>query len=358
MGGGSADRSGELPSFLMETSVPFRQLIIELARFLDCEPIINNVLESRNALAKSIGYPSYIKKLYSDAALSLLLVDNSSKPLSTIDEFGRNLKVPLRKVYRLDPMIKTELENASSFDDLVSAYDKNMYDAVRTHNCVAFKSVIAYRVGLEVELVTEKEARDDFHVAKRKDSPMAWFGPVAKKLRDYLLLRAFSSSVELGAPMQIHTGLGDTDIVVAKCNPGLLLNALKDPKYQPTKVVMIHGGFPYTTEACWLANSLPNVYVELSAPVPTYFAPAISPERYKQMMQLAPVSKLIYGSDGGEFPEIHWLMIKMAKWSLSRALSSLVDDGAILGEDAQQYAELVLNGNARRLYRLQQSDLS
>ena len=187
---------------------------------------------------------------------------------------------------------------------------------------------------------------------------MAWFGPVAKKLRDYLLLRAFVNSVELGAPMQLHTGLGDTDIVVAKCNPGLLLNALKDPKYQPTKVVLIHGGFPYTTEACWLANSLPNVYVELSAPVPTYFSPAISPERYKQMMQLAPVSKLIYGSDGGEFPEIHWLMIKMAKWSLSRALSSLVDDGAILREDALQYAELMLNGNARRLYKLKESDLA
>ena len=312
----------QLAGYYAENTVAFRAFTLELSRFLSCSPSTEELLRARDDRAAD--FRSYTQALMSDAGLKTLVVDNGAKALSEVDEFAGLFPGTVEKTFRLETLVRDLLEESKSFDSLVSAFDGAIQRAVAVQGCVALKSVIAYRTGLDVGKVNEEEARTDFDARAER---VEWFGPYVKQLRDYLLRRALLASVDLQVPVLIHTGLGDTDIVASKCNPAFLADLLKDDEIMPAKVLLIHGGFPYTFEAGWLANVLPNVYLELSSSLPPFLEPAVSPRRYGDLLRWVPLPKLVYGSDGSDFPEMPWYYAKTAKGAMARALSELVEAG-------------------------------
>ena len=328
-----------------ENTITYRRFMKELSRLLSCEPTTEEVLAARSARAKD--FKGYESALMNDAAVKTLVVDNSTKELSEVDAFGRRFPGSIRKTYRLETLIKALLETSHTFDSLVSGFDAAVANAVKRDGCVAFKSIIAYRSGLDIRKVTEGEAKKDFD--KRADQ-MRWFGPYVKNLRDFLIRRALVSSITLQVPFLIHAGLGDTDIVASRCNPALLLDLLRDEEVLPATVVLIHGGFPYTYEAGWLANVLPNVYFELSSSLPPYLEPPVSARRFGEVLQWVPMPKLVYGSDSGDFPETAWYYARVAKRAMAQALNELVGSGDLTSEEAQREGENIFYNNAQKLF--------
>jgi predicted TIM-barrel fold metal-dependent hydrolase len=67
---------------------------------------------------------------------------------------------------------------------------------------------------------------------------------------------------------------------------------------------------------------------------------------------MAPLSKVVYGSDGYGAPEINYISAKLAKQAIGQALGVHVDDGFLSEVEAQQAAGFILAENARRLYKL------
>jgi predicted TIM-barrel fold metal-dependent hydrolase len=338
----------------IEHSYAFNQFVFELSKFLGCEYDFSKALQERNKRART-DYKQYVKDLFDSEKIRTLLVDNGNRPLQEVENFSNINPAKTEKVFRIEPLIKDLLDESEkskniTFGGFLERFDERIESAAKRWQCIAFKSVIAYRVGLEIQPVDDKIASNEYQKVIDGTAERRWYGPVVKPLRDYLFLRVLGKCGDLKTVMQVHTGLGDTDIVSSKCNPVLMLDALKDPKYRESKLVLIHGGFPYTIEAGWLANSLPNVYLEISSPVPTYFAPGISVERYKSIVQWVPLTKVIYGSDASEFPENHWLMARMAKRAFSRALQELGSDGSIRHETQKEYMEMVFSSNAKSLY--------
>ena len=112
---------------------------------------------------------------------------------------------------------------------------------------------------------------------------------VSKALRDHLLLRAFRLAVDLDVPFQIHTGIGDRDIVLERCNPALLDSVLKREPYREAKVILIHT-YPYVAEASWMAAALPNVWMGLSEGIP--FATTAVDRILATALELAPVNRV------------------------------------------------------------------
>ena len=332
----------------LEHSVAFKEFVMGMSAFLSCAPSADEIIRARAERMKD--FKGYVKALAEDAGIKVLVVDNGLQTMSYVDEFAASYPAAIRKTFRFETLIRDLLNTERSFDALVSAYDRGVEDAVWVHGCVSFKSVIAYRTGLNIQKVSEGEASRDFD--SRADR-ITWFGPHVKKLRDFLLRRAIIRTVDLEVPVLIHTGIGDTDIVAPECSPILLASLLQDEEVLPARVVLIHGGWPYTYEAGWLANVMPNVYLELSADQPPFMRPSMTPQRYGDLLKMVPIPKLVYGSDGQDTPEPHWYYAKYAKRAMAGALDGLVEEGIYTVDEAQKEGENIFYNNGIALFGLE-----
>lgn len=99
-----------------------------------------------------------------------------------------------------------------------------------------------------------------------------------------------------------------------------------------------------------MANMLPRVYCDVSEGLP--FAGQAARRIFAETLEMAPFSKVVYGSDGYTLPETYYVGAVLGKMALVQALESLVSDGFLSESEAQEAAGLILAGNARRLYGL------
>jgi predicted TIM-barrel fold metal-dependent hydrolase len=144
--------------------------------------------------------------------------------------------------------------------------------------------------------------------------------------------------------------MGDIDVVFDRTNPVQLYALLKDPATWNTKVFLIHGGYPFSQEAAFYANALKNVYVDLSEMIPFASVPG-AVEKTKQVLDMAPPARVVYGSDGVVIPEIHWAGARIGRRVLEDSLGAFVDAGVYDEEEAHAAARMILAENSRRVYK-------
>lgn len=349
MAGGPTVKSfrAEVRKSDLDYSVAYKRMISGLSSFLDVKGTDLEVLRERNRRAKD--FKGYARALFEDASIKRIAVDNGLEPVD-FEEFRNYAPAKADRIFRVEPLLRRLLESSKTFEELLEAFDDSTSSAIRKGGFAGFKSVIAYRTGLDIGVVDQAAARRSFRQRSRSEE-REWFGPKVKPLRDFLLLRLAGKSKGLGAFLEIHTGVGDTDVIADKCNPLLLRSFLKTAEVSSIPVVLIHGGFPYTMEAAWLASVFPNVYFELSTPFPPTFFPALSATRYKEVLEVVPSTRIVYGSDAIETPENHWMSAKLAKRALGSALGELVAQHVVGDGEARRIADLVMNRNAQNLLR-------
>ncbi len=295
--------------------------------------------------------------MFTDARLEALIIDDGfseiavDKPFQTMEwsEFEQLVPIQVVRFSRIENLIKNALLVSSDFDEFLLNYDNEMNTAITKYNSRGFKSIVAYRTGLNIRNPDESDARKDFIKYRQDKSPdVERWG--LKNLRDFLIWRTVEKCIELDLPFQFHTGIGDVDTIVDQCNPVCLFNFLRDKKIRHAKIILAHAGFPYISEATNLLNLLPNVYLELSVMFP--FTSAGSTTNLMRALELAPLTKVMIGSDAFNTPELYWLGAKVAKKALGRVLSEFIQFGAISEDEAHKFAGLILSENTKRLYKL------
>jgi predicted TIM-barrel fold metal-dependent hydrolase len=97
-----------------------------------------------------------------------------------------------------------------------------------------------------------------------------------------------------------------------------------------------------------MTAALPNVWMDLSAGVP--FAPTAADRIVATALELAPINRILYGSDAFAGPEQIWLGAKLAKAALARVMTDLYQKDLVTDDDARTAARAILAGNARALY--------
>jgi predicted TIM-barrel fold metal-dependent hydrolase len=100
-----------------------------------------------------------------------------------------------------------------------------------------------------------------------------------------------------------------------------------------------------------MASVLPNVFLDFSLTIP--FLNPVGHERMIETLQLAPSSKIMYGSDGFNLPELIWLGAKAGKRTLGKCLHTLIQEGLFDENEANLIAKRILFDNANKLYRLE-----
>jgi predicted TIM-barrel fold metal-dependent hydrolase len=332
---------------LMDHEQPSSNLMVHwLSNFLHCDANWNGVANARSKRAKD--FDEYVRELFNDAGLRGLVMDGGYPPIS--DDDLKHFPARVVKIFRLETFIKDLMSTHTSFEEFNSAFESGIRVAVKSEGFVGLKTIIAYRTGLRIRRVGENEAKHDFLAARQGGAELAWFGPRVKMLRDYLIVRALELSIDLNVPMQIHTGVGDFDILLDQCDPGLLYEILKDEKLRHATVVLVHSGFPNNQNAAFMASVLPNVFLDFSLTIP--FLNPVSHHRLMEILEIAPNSKVMYGSDGFGLPELFWFSAKLGKRVLEKCLTRLVEENVFDENEMKQKAERILSGNASELYHV------
>jgi hypothetical protein len=326
--------------------VYFRYLVRQLAKFFDCEPDLDTIVEERNKAVQD--YPGYVKRLYDDCGLTTLVTD-FGYPQPPVDraQFIKDVSVEVVPIYRTEPLIVELLDADIGWDEFRQRYDDAIAHALEHEGFRGLKSIIAYRTGLDISPLsrTPDQGLQALDAIRRGTG-----GQAMKKLRDHLFCRTLELCIEYDVPMQIHTGIGDYEVNLTLCRPALLMDLLRFPTFRAGRVLLVHGGYPYHTEAGYMANVLPRVYCDVSQGIP--FAANAARRIFAEMLEMAPLSKVVYGSDGFNLPEINYIGAKLSKATLAQALEDLVSGGMLSQGEAEEASELILAGNARRLYGL------
>jgi len=297
---------------------------------------------------------AYIDMLWKDAGYGGMIADVGSpvtKNLLTKEElagFEQDLDgYFMHKVNRLEWVAEDIIESGThSFEEFTQQYVDGLKRMAKEQNLVGLKSIIAYKTGLEVRVLTEAQFREAYYLYLSDPANRDY----EKVFRDYCFCKGCEVAAELDLPLQIHTALGDSPMLnLHKCDPLHLYDAINT--YPDTKFVLIHAGYPYCEELGFLMAHYDNVYGDVSSMVP--FASIAGETKIRSIMEMAPMTKLMFGTDAGGIPEQFWYGGILFRSFFTNILQDLVDKDYISYSFAMETAENVMHKNVRRLYKVQ-----
>lgn len=331
----------------MDREQAYSNLMVRwLSEFLRCKPDFEAIATARSGRAND--FDEYVRELFENVHLRGLVIDGAYPPLSDSDL--KHFPAKVVKIFRLEPLINDFLAKYQTFEEFCSAFDSAIRSAINDEGYVGLKTVIAYRTGLKISRVEDRAAKADFQAAKVGRAERAWFGPKVKQLRDFLTVRALELSIDLDVPVQIHTGVGDYQIVLDQSDPGFLFGLLSDDKLRHATVTLVHSGFPNNQNAAYMASVLPNVFLDFSLTIP-YLTP-VSHQRLMEILEIAPSSKVMYGSDGFGVPEVFWFSAKLGKRLLKKCFMQFLEEKLFDEDEIYQRVEMILHRNASELYSI------
>jgi hypothetical protein len=330
----------------VEHSLLYRWTLVELAQLLDCEPSADAV----HAARRERGVEWLTREIVTRGNFRTWLIDTGYGADTTYSTEELRGLAPCRieEVLRLEPLIERlilESETANAFFD---AYAASLVD-LRSRGIVGLKSVIAYRTGLHIAEVERTDAIDAYrlvHAAGRRDGRLRI---ESKPLLDYLIVVAVEQAAHQGVPIQFHTGLGDPDLDLTLVDPAAL-RFLFSERFRAAPIVLLHTGYPYVRSAAYLAAMFPNVYADMGEAI--IFAAGEATELYRELLGLAPASKLLFSTDASLVPELYWVGARIGRRALARVLDEHVAAGAIDERIALDWAELILWRNSEAVYGL------
>lgn len=282
------------------------------------------------------------------AGLDALCVDTGYTPAAILDPpgLGRLAGARAREIVRLEAVaerVAADGVEAARFAGEVRA----RLHAASAAGAVGAKSIAAYRAGLE--LSGERPAEAEVAGAAGRLMLAAPGGGAPPRVCDETLHRFLVwCAVDAGLPVQFHVGYGDADADLRRGDPLLLVGLLR--AMDPVPAMLLHN-YPFHRHAGYLAQVLPNVYVD--AGLATHNLGHRSPALIAELLELAPFGKVLYSSDAFGLAELYHLGALLFRRGLAGFLAGGVEDGAWTARDAERVAGLVGSGNARRVYGLE-----
>ncbi|MCX6374018.1 MAG: amidohydrolase family protein [Actinobacteria bacterium] len=315
-----------------------------LAERLGVEPE-PQALAAARAAAIGADPEGYCAGLLAEQNITAVIADEGyPQPPVLRAEFERSLGVPVHRVARIEPLIVALQALDLSWPDFEAGFEARLEEAASDAHTVGFKSIIAYRTGLDVGTPTAAEAGQAYDLWRAAGWPKDR-GP-GKVVRDYCLRATLRAARRHDLVMHLHCGGGDPDIVLAHARPQDAFGLLHDHIDQP--IILIHGGYPWMAEAAYVASILPFVYLDLSEFLP--WATLGIDRELEMLLGVVPAGKILYGSDEASEPEVFWLSARMAREALERVLTSSVQRDFLTVAEALEIGRGVLAGNTARLH--------
>ncbi len=298
-----------------------------------------------------------VNRLFIGAAgLSTLCVDTGYTPSELLApaQTAAFAGAAAYEVVRLEQVAEALARSGVTAAGFPDAYRRTLADRVAAPSSgvqvVGFKSVAAYRVGLDLAPRRPSDGEVVAAVSRWLGGAGATPGGAPPRLADEVLHRFFVwCAADLGRPIQFHVGYGDRDVDLHQCNPLLLTHLLR--ALEPTGVpVMLLHNYPYHREAGYLAQVFPLVYADLG--LATHNVGARATAVLGEALELVPLRKFLFSSDAFGLPELYYLGALLFRRALSAFLAERLDADDLSHADAERMTRLIGAENARRAYRL------
>jgi hypothetical protein len=307
------------------------------APLLDLQPLAP--ADAYLARRRELGAAEVNRRLVSAAGIGTFLVDTGvdgtgGTALTTPAELAGLTDGDAYEVVRLERLAEQALQQG--LDDVPGAIE----DRLRTGGATAAKSIAAYRVGLN--LPAEKPSPDAVAAALRDADPHR----VADRTVSGWLAH---TALELGLPLQIHTGYGDPDLDLLAADPLHLTSFLRGTQDLGVPVLLLHT-YPFHRHAAYLSQVFDHALMDLGLAV--HNTGALSTGPIRETLELVPFGKLLFSTDAYGLAELYLLGALLFRRGFGEVVDALVADGDLAEDDAAQLAALVARSNAARVYGL------
>ena len=340
------------PSFAekhVPNTVYYLWLLRQMATFYGCERNEEDILAARNHL----GSDALLEHLFRSANIDTLVLD-PAHPLSTEcytpERMGQLGHCRTVKMLRLETLMQQLILDYGDFDEVIEHFSAQVSSA-HEHGFCAFKSIVAYRTGLNIAEWSKDAATASFTQARAEAIEQGQLRIAHKPLIDYLLHIAFQHAAEQQLPVQFHTGYGDSDTDMRLGNPLHLREVLERKDYHTMQVVLLHESYPYCQLGAYLAAIYPHVYFDLAYAIP--FVDKLEMIAFThQALSVAPASKLMFSTDGIYIPEMHWAGALRGRSVIGQVLDKMIDADELDEDQAYAIAQQILHDTAYSVYRL------
>lgn len=325
--------------------LPYQGVIMMLVNAMSqkfgCAPTIEGATEFRNSMTKTPeALKNYTKMLFDDENVCGVMLD-AEHPMS--EPVGDCFPCKVFRLFRYEDVFFSLLKTEDSYDKLL---DKLLASVNRAHDegFAGLKGHIAEKCGFDVREVSKEEAEAAFPKAAAGDKDEM------RKVYYAMFSHLLELCGELDFPIHLHTGTtgfkGRTSVY--SLDPIAMAPFLNKPRYAKAKIMLLHGSFPFTRNAAWMAYNFPNVYLDLSQT--QLWQGVLLHTILEDALSCVPHDKILMGTGQHWYCEMVWLAAKIAKRSLAEAMERLVDGGYFSAAQAEKSARMILHENAARLY--------
>lgn len=318
------------------------------APLLDLEPHASPAvyLERRAAL----GAPEVNRRLLQASNVGDYLVDTGFRADQLTDNatFGRLAQSRVHEIIRLEAIAESLLPTPITGREFPDAFRHAL--AVQSAHAVGVKSIVAYRFGFDFDPTRP----DDDAVATAASRWLAADREAGTaRLSDPVLLRFLLwSAVDLGLPIQLHTGYGDPDLDLRRTDPLLLKGFLENilaVQERPTPIVLLHS-YPFHRHCGFLAQVYPHVWFDVGLAI--NYVGARARAIVAESMELAPFRKILFSSDAWGPAELHFLGATLWRGATAGVMAGFVEADEWSLAEACRVGEMIGIQNAVDLYGL------
>jgi predicted TIM-barrel fold metal-dependent hydrolase len=299
------------------------------------------------ARRRELGAVEVNRRLLSASGVDTYLVETGYRGDSILDPSGMAdaSGCAAREVVRIESVLESLVATGIDAASIPREFPRALAEA--STDAVGLKSIIAYRYGFDFDPARPSEAEV---VA----AATAWIDDVARtgqvRVDDPILLRfGLWSGVDRGLPIQLHTGYGDADLDLHRCDPLLLMPWLRLIEQSGVDILLLHC-YPFHRQAGYLAQVFGHVYFDVGLAI--NYTGARSEAVIAESLELAPFSKILFSSDAWGPAELHYLGAELWRRGTASALARWVDSGEWTAADAIRVARMIARDNAIRVYRL------
>ncbi|XP_075095096.1 protein fluG-like [Nicotiana tabacum] len=290
------------------------------------------------------------------ARIVILLIDDGIKLNKKLDIQWHETLVPtVGRILQVEHVAEKILEKGPNgtlwtLGSFMEAFTKELKS--EAEKVVAFKSIVAHHNGLSVNTeVTQKEAEESLNDVLCARKPIRISN---KSFVDYIFMHALEVAQNFDLPMQIDTDFGDKDLDLRPANPLNLRNLLEDKRFTNNRIVLLHASFPFIKEASYLASVYPQVYLDFGLAIPKLSFQAMV-SSLKEILELAPMNKVMNNTGGIAFAERFYLGAKKAREVVFKVLWDACIDGDLSITEALAAVNDIFAQNAKQFYKLDAS---
>jgi len=293
-----------------------------------------------------LGQAEVSRILMSQTGIGRLMIDTGfrSPTILSPDQMTELTGAPHNEIVRIEQVAEQVVIDGTTAATFAADFRTAL--AVRAERAIGFKTIIAYRYGLDFD----PDRPSDAEVVAAAGEWLSNIGEGRVRIAHPVLLRHLLwTAVDFAMPIQFHVGYGDSDITMPRCDPTQMTEFLRRTVDSGIEVMLLHC-YPFIREAGFLAQVYPHVWLDNGAAL-NYTGPSYM-SLMRQLVEMAPFSKVLFSSDAFGLPELYYNGCLLWRRGLATIFTEWVDNDYVSQDDAARYLDMMGRTNALRAYRL------